>query len=236
MVRGLAHCGADVVITSRKLEACEALAAEIEETTGRAALPYSCDVTKWDQLDGLVEASYQRFGHVDILINNAGMSPSRPTLMDVTREIWDLAMNLNLSGPFRLSTLVGFRMAEGRGGTILNISSSGSLHGEVFYGPYAMAKSGLNTLTKVLAKAYAPNVRANCILCGPFKTEGTRNYESSPSSRWEMYPLKRAGEAKEVVGAALYFCSDASSYTTGAQLVIDGGGRDHLPSTFGPSH
>jgi NAD(P)-dependent dehydrogenase (short-subunit alcohol dehydrogenase family) len=229
MVRGLAACGVDVVITSRNLEACERVAKEIEETTGRAALAYSCDVSDWDQLDGLVEAAYDRFGKVDILINNAGRSPMGKNLMSFTLDMWTEAIDLNLRGPFRLSQLVGSRMVDSGGGAILNISSTGSLNGEPIYAPYAIAKSGLNILTRALAREFAPTVRANCILCGPFKTEATGHYLDAPESRWALYPLKRSGEAREIVGAALYFTSKASSFTTGALLSVDGGGRNWLP-------
>jgi len=123
MVRALARCGADVVITSRNLDSCEELAKEIEDTTGRAALPYSCHVGRWDELDGLVDAAYDRFGRVDVLVNNAGKSPTYPSVADVNEQMWDSVLNLNLRGPFRLATLVGTRMVEAGRGSIINISS-----------------------------------------------------------------------------------------------------------------
>src|SRR4051794_38046334 len=125
MAFAAARCGADVIIASRKLESCEATAGEITAETGRAALPYQVHVGRWDQLDGLVEAAYDRFGKVDVLINNAGMSPLYESPGTVTEKLFDSVVNLNLKGPFRLSALVGERMVGDGGGSIINVSSSG---------------------------------------------------------------------------------------------------------------
>src|SRR6478752_10791947 len=124
MAFAAAQCGADVVIASRKLESCQATADEITSATGRAAMPYQVHVGRWDELDGLVDAVYQRFGKVDVLINNAGMSPLYESLDSVSEKLFDAVINLNLKGPFRLSTLVGQRMAADGGGSIINVSSS----------------------------------------------------------------------------------------------------------------
>ena len=142
MVRALARCGADVVITSRNFESCEELAQEIHETTGRVALPYACHVGRWDELDGLVEAAYERFGKVDILINNAGKSPTYDALTDITEDQWNSVLNLNLRGPFRLSVLVGKRMVEAGRGSIINISTAGTFRPDPSFVPYAAAKAG----------------------------------------------------------------------------------------------
>ena len=116
MALAAARCGADVVIASRKFEACRATAAEIEAETARAAMPYAVHVGRWDQLDGLVDAAHERFGRVDVLVNNAGMSPVYDKQTDVTEKMFDAVVNLNLKGPFRLSALIGERMvAAGRG-------------------------------------------------------------------------------------------------------------------------
>ncbi len=114
MVRGFARAGADVVIASRKLDACEALAAEVEATTGRRALAYACHVGRWEELDGLVDAAYARFGRVDVLVNNAGMSPVYPRPVDVSEELYDKVLAVNLKGPFRLTALIGTRMSGRR--------------------------------------------------------------------------------------------------------------------------
>src|ERR1700752_4091084 len=126
MAFAVARCGADVVIASRNLDNCVSAAKEIEAETGRSAMPYQVHVGRWDQLDGLVEATYARFGKVDTLINNAGMSPLYDKLTDVTEKLFDSVINLNLKGPFRLSALVGERMVAAGRGSIINVSSTGS--------------------------------------------------------------------------------------------------------------
>jgi NAD(P)-dependent dehydrogenase (short-subunit alcohol dehydrogenase family) len=224
MVLAFADAGADVVITSRKLNACKAVAAEVE-AMGRRALPVACHVGHWDEIDGLVEQAYDTFGRVDVLVNNAGMSPLYPDLESVTEELWDKVLGVNLKGPFRLTALVGTRMAAGPyGGSIINVSSSGSIRPGPTMLPYDAAKAGLNTLTEGFAQAFGPMVRVNCIMAGPFLTDISKAWD--PSVREHGMPrhaLRRAGQPDEIVGAALYFATDASSYATGAILRVDGG-------------
>jgi NAD(P)-dependent dehydrogenase (short-subunit alcohol dehydrogenase family) len=223
MVLGLAAAGADVVIASRKLDACEAVAREVE-ALGRAALPVACHVGRWDDLDGLVAAAHDRFGKVDVLVNNAGMSPLYPSPADITEALYDKVFDVNLKGPFRLTALVGTRMAAGTGGSIINVSSTGSIRptGDII--PYSAAKAGVNAMTVAFAKAFGPNVRVNCIMPGPFRTDVTKAWDMDAFEQHaRSFALGRIGEPDEVVGAALYFASDASSYTTGSVLVIDGG-------------
>jgi NAD(P)-dependent dehydrogenase (short-subunit alcohol dehydrogenase family) len=225
MALGFADAGADVVVASRKIEACKEVAAEVEAKGGRA-LPVAFHVGHWDDIDGLVEQAYDSFGHVDVLVNNAGMSPLYPDLTSVTEELWDKVIAVNLKGPFRLTTLVGTRMAAGEGGSIINVSTTGSLRPAPDMLPYDAAKAGLNTLTEGFAKAFGPTVRVNCIMAGPFLTDIAEN-SWGPAAREHGMPrhaLGRAGEPPEIVGAALYFATDAaSSFTTGATLRVDGG-------------
>jgi NAD(P)-dependent dehydrogenase (short-subunit alcohol dehydrogenase family) len=226
MVLGFARAGADVVIASRKLDACQALAAEVEATTGRRALAHACHVGQWDQIDGLVEAAYARFGRVDVLVNNAGMSPVYPRPVDVTEELYDKVLDVNLKGPFRLTALVGTRMAADDGGSIINISSTASIRPSEFVIPYAAAKAGVNAMTEAFAYAYGPKVRVNCIMPGPFLTDISKAWDMPAFERQaQRFAMRRGGEPDEIVGAALYFASDASSFTTGAILRIDGGSR-----------
>ncbi|MGO9854477.1 MAG: SDR family NAD(P)-dependent oxidoreductase [Acidimicrobiales bacterium] len=224
MVLAFAAAGADVVVASRKLDACRAVAAEVE-ARGRRALPVACHVGHWDELDGLVERAYDTFGRVDVLVNNAGMSPLYPDLVSVSEELWDKVLAVNLKGPFRLTALVGTRMAAGPyGGSIINVSSSGSIRPGPHMLPYDAAKSGLNTLTEGFAQAFGPSVRVNCIMAGPFLTDISKAWGPDVRERgMPHHALGRAGEPDEIVGAALYFASDASSYTTGAILRVDGG-------------
>ena len=223
MALGFARAGADVVVASRKLPACEAVAREIQGL-GRRALPCACHVGQWEALDGLVDAAYAHFGRIDVLVNNAGMSPLYPSLVEVSEALWDKVLAVNLKGPFRLSALIGTRMAAGAGGSIINISSTAAVTPTPIETPYAAAKAGLNNLTIACAHAFGPKVRVNCIMAGPFLTDIS---EAWPAGAIEQVSatsaLRRAGQPSEVVGAALYFASDASSFTTGAILRIDGG-------------
>jgi NAD(P)-dependent dehydrogenase (short-subunit alcohol dehydrogenase family) len=224
MVTAFARAGADVVVVGRNLDTCQALAAEIESTTGREAMPYACHVGHWDDLGPLVDAVYERFGRLDVLVNNAGKSPLFETLGDVTEQLWDSVFAVNLKGPFRLSVLAGERMAEAGGGSIINISSAASQHPEPFVLPYAAAKVGLNTITAGLAHALGPRVRVNCIMAGPFFTDVSKHWDLEGfAEAAKRHALGRGGEPDEIVGAALYFASDASSYTTGAVLAVEGG-------------
>lgn len=224
MVLGFARQGADVVIASRKLAGCEALADEVEAETGRAALAVACHVADWDQCDALFEATYERFGRADILVNNAGMSPLYESLDDVGQELWDKVLNVNLRGPFRLSSRFATRMAAEQGGSIVNISSVAAVSPTPVEIPYAAAKAGLNNLTISMARAFAPKVRVNCIMPGPFLTDISKAWpEAMLEGLRRTVPMGRGGEPDEVVEAALYFGSDASRYTTGAVLKIDGG-------------
>jgi len=224
MALAFAGAGADVVIVSRKLDACEATAAEVT-ALGRRALPYACHVGEWQQLDGLVEAAYRHFTKVDVLVNNAGMSPLYPSLVDVSEALWDKVLAVNLKGPFRLSALVGSRMAAGIGGSIINISSVAAVRPTPMETPYGAAKAGLNALTIAFAQAYGPKVRVNCIMAGPFLTDISKAWDLNVLATVleTRAALKRAGNPDEIIGAALYFASEASSFTTGAVLQVDGG-------------
>ena len=226
MVRAFAAAGADVVIASRKLDACQRLADEVSASAGRRALPVAANVSSWEDCDALVEASYLAFGRVDVLVNNAGMSPLYPSLSEVTEALFDKVVGVNLKGPFRLSALVGERMRAGDGGSIINISSVASIHPTPMELPYAAAKAGLNVLTEGFAKALAPSVRVNTIMCGMFRTDIAKAW-GDPAAVDAMaqrsVPLGRIGEPADIVGAALYFASDESAYCTGASLRLDGG-------------
>ena len=224
MVTAFAAAGADVVVTSRTLDACRAVAAEIESETGQAALAHACHVGHWDELDELVDAAYERFGRVDVLVNNAGMSPLYDRVVDVDEELWDKVMSVNLKGAFRLTALVGTRMAGGGAGSIINVSSAAAERPHPAMLPYAAAKAGLNALTKGFAHAFGPDVRVNCIQAGPFHTDISRHWDvDAVEAGLRSRPLQRGAQPQEIVGTALYLASDASSFTTGAVLPVDGG-------------
>lgn len=226
MALALAERGANVVVTSRKAEACAEVAAEIE-AMGRQAMAYGCHVGHWDEIDGLVEAAYSRFGRIDVLINNAGMSPLYPKLTDISEALFDKVMGVNLKGPFRLMAVVGERMAAGQGGSIINISSTASLNPSPTSEPYGAAKAGLNALTRSFAFAYGPNVRVNCIVAGPFLTDISKAWDMAAfeANAKANLAVERGGEPEEIVGAALYLASNSSKFTTGTTIRVDGGTR-----------
>jgi NAD(P)-dependent dehydrogenase (short-subunit alcohol dehydrogenase family) len=224
VAEGLATAGADVVVASRKLENCGAAAAEIEAATGRRALPVGFHAGRWEDCDRLVETVYTEFGRCDVLINNAGMSPLYDSLSSVTPELYDKVHAVNARGPFRLSALVGERMAAGDGGSIINVSTAGSLRPDATDLPYAMAKASLNALTLGLAGAWAPKVRANLVLPGAFDTDITDAWAPGVKQRaGEMNPMRRIGQPEDMVGPCLFLASDASRYVNGAQVLVDGG-------------
>jgi NAD(P)-dependent dehydrogenase (short-subunit alcohol dehydrogenase family) len=225
MALAFAGAGADVVIASRKQESCDATAEEVRSTTGRRALAHACHVGDWDQLEPLVDAAYAEFGKLDILVNNAGMSPLYDEVVNVSEALYDKVLDVNLKGPFRLSALVATRMAAGDGGSIINVSSVAAIRPTPDVIPYAAAKAALEAMTVAFAKGFGPKVRVNCIEAGAFLTDISKAWDLDAFNRNAKVriPLQRAGDPHEIVGAALYLASDASSYTSGAVLRVDGG-------------
>jgi NAD(P)-dependent dehydrogenase (short-subunit alcohol dehydrogenase family) len=220
MVKAFAERGADVIIASRKLENCEAVAEEVR-ALGRRALPVSVHAAKWDQLDQLVETAYAEFGKVDILVNNAGMSPAVPS-HEVTEELFDSVVGLNFKGPFRLATQIAKRMADGDGGVIINVSSSGALMPLPYTVPYGSAKAALNAMTRSLATEYGPKVRVNTLSPGPFLTDIAKAW-SEEQRTGSPNAVGRNGNPEEIVTAALFLASPASTFVSGAIVRVDGG-------------
>jgi NAD(P)-dependent dehydrogenase (short-subunit alcohol dehydrogenase family) len=217
------RAGAHVVVVSRKPEACEQTAEELR-AGGGSATARACHIGRWDEVTGLAGWLHREFARIDVLVNNAGISPVYGGLSEVSEELWDKVIAVNLKGPFRLSALVGERMAAG--GSIINVSSTGAVRPTGDIVPYAAAKAGLNALTVGLADALGPKVRVNAIMPGPFLTDIARDWDmDSLARRTQAFPLRRAGQADEITGAALYLASDASSFTTGTVLTVDGGAR-----------
>ena len=230
MALAFADHGADVVIASRKVENCEVVANEIR-AKGRNALAIGYHAASWADADSLAKQAIAHFGYVDVLVNNAGMSPLYSSLVEVSEELYDKVLGVNLKGPFRLSALIATHMcseqADGtvRGGSIINVSSIASQRpspNEVVYGA---AKAAINNLTVGLAHTYGPHVRVNCIVPGPFLTDISKAWDMDRfrQSAKAAYSMQRGGEPHEIVGAALYLASGASSYTTGTLINVDGG-------------
>ena len=230
MALAFAEQGADVVVASRKIDNCEAVAAEIE-ALGRQALPIAYHAGDWDASDRLADAVYERFGRCDVLVNNAGMSPLYPSVDAISEELYDKVMSVNTKGPFRLSAVIGTRMREAvragsqQSGSIVFVSSIASQRPSPQELVYGAAKAGVNNLTYGLARTFGPEVRVNCIVPGPFLTDISKAWDLDEfeKSAKRGFALQRGGEPEEIVGAALYLASDASSYTTGTLIEIDGG-------------
>jgi NAD(P)-dependent dehydrogenase (short-subunit alcohol dehydrogenase family) len=224
IAQGLAAAGADVVIASRKAENCREAAVDIEQSTGRRALAVACHVGRWDDCDRLVATVDDEFGRCDVLVNNAGMSPLYDDLASVTEEYYDKVSAVNLKGPFRLSALFGTRMAAADGGSIINVSTIGSLRPGSRELVYACAKAGLNALTIGVAEAFGPRVRCNAILPGGVMTDVTNAWSAEQRERAAAgNPMRRAGRPEDLVGTALWLASDASAWVTGTLVRVDGG-------------
>lgn len=224
MVQAFAEAGANVVIASRDGASCEEVAREVTEATGASALGLGLHVGTWGALEPFVERVEDELGPIDVLVNNAGMSPVYDKATDITEALFDKVLDVNLKGPFRLSALVGQRMAARTGGSIINISSMGAIRPRPHILPYAAAKAGLNALTTGLAHTYGPKVRVNAIMAGTFLTDISKAWDADVfEKRAQAFALRRGGEPDEIVGTALYLASDASSYTTGAVIPVDGG-------------
>lgn len=230
MVLAFAQQGADVVIASRKIDNCRSVALEVE-ALGRRALPFAYHAADWDGADALADAAFEEFGRCDVLVNNAGMSPLYPSVDSISEDLYDKVMGVNLKGPFRLSAIVGTRMkaaadaGEQAGGSIVFVSSVASQRPSPQEVVYGAAKAGVNNLTYGLARTLGPHVRVNCIVPGPFLTDISKAWdmEQFEAAAATGYALGRGGQPNEIVGAALYLASDASSYTTGTTINVDGG-------------
>ncbi len=222
MVRAFAERGADVVITSRKKAACEEVAAEIR-ALGRRALAHACHVGHWREVEELVEVAYAEFGKIDVLVNNAGMSPVTPTPADISEELFDKIIGVNFKGPFRLAALVGQRMAVQGDGCIINVSSIGAIRPTPIAIPYCGAKAALNAMTEAFAAEFGRRgVRVNTISAGPFLTDIS---DAWPEEQRRSAPsaLGRPGRPEEVVTTALFLASPHSSFVTSCLARVDGG-------------
>lgn len=221
MVLAFAREGADIIVSSRKIEACEAVAEEVR-ALGRSAFPFAANAGNWDEMEALAKAGWSQWGHLDILVNNAGMSPVEPSSEATSEALFDKIIAVNFKGPFRLAALLGSRMRAGNGGSILNISSLGAKNPQPGIIPYAGAKAALNAMTIGLAREFAPHVRVNTISPGMFATDIAKHWVETDRMQAGI-PMGRFGAPHEIVGSALYLASDASSYTTGADIAVGGG-------------
>ena len=227
MVLGLARAGADVVIASRKLAGCEEVAGEVS-ALGRQALAVAAHAGQMESLDTLLEATYQRFGRLDILINNAATNPVTAGLSELSPELFQKVFEVNTKGPWYLASRAAPRMATHGGGSIINVISVGGLKPPAYQGFYSASKAALQALTKVMAAEWAPmGIRVNALAPGSFHSDLFDNsakvlpgfMEGSIAASLQ----KRVAETDEILGSVMYLASDMSSYTTGSTLVADGG-------------
>ena len=222
-----AECGADVAVSARSTGDLEELAGKIE-ATGRRGVPITCDVTKTDDITSCVDTAIAALGGIDILVNNAGGTRFMAPVLTLREEGWDKSINLNLKSVFTFCQKTGAHMVERGSGSVINIASIGGLHASPTLSFYGAAKAGVVSLTKTLSVEWGSSgVRANAICPGWVKTELNRNlWGEDPNvatSTVQNVPLGRWGETADIVGAAVYLASDASAYTTGSIIVIDGG-------------
>ncbi|MFC2008689.1 SDR family NAD(P)-dependent oxidoreductase [Chloroflexota bacterium] len=224
---GLAEAGASIVVVSRDLASLEVVAQEIRDM-GREALAVSAHVGKTEHLPCVVDHITREMGRIDILVNNAGTNPAMCSMLDLEERLWDSIMNLNLKGLVFLSQAVAKAIKEGGGGSIINVTSADGFRHEVDGGTYAISKAGVTMATKVMAQEWARyGIRVNAVAPGHIHTRlGDSVFSVRPEYEEELLariPLGRIGEPRELVGTMVYLASDASSYTTGATFIVDGG-------------
>lgn len=223
---GFAAAGADVAVAARSASDLEVLAKEIE-ASGRRALPVPTDVTDREQLEHLVTATTTELGGLHILVNNAGGTRFVSPLLGLRPEGWDKSIALNLTATFHATQLAAQAMAPSGGGSIIQIASVAGIMGAQGLSFYSAAKGGVRLMSQAVAKELATSgVRVNVIAPGWVATDlnaAMRQDEATDRMITDMIPMKRWGQADEIVGAAIYLASDASSFVTGATLVVDGG-------------
>ena len=229
----LAKAGAKVVLTSRKIEDLEATAAEIKKAGGEA-FPLQSHLGKSEEIQKMVNAVVEKYKQIDILVNNAGASPAMASVLDSDERLWDTIMNLNLKGVYFVSQAVAKIMKkQGKGGKIINIASIDGFTPEPDVSVYSISKAGVRQITKAFAmELAADNIQVNTIAPGPIDTKMMKShwFSMSPEEQKKAreateksLPMGRIGDPDEIAGAALYFASPASNYTTGAEIIIDGG-------------
>jgi len=228
MVEGLAAAGASVVVSSRKQDLCEQVAAEIAAATGSETLGLACHVGEWDAIPEFVSRVHERFGRIDVLVNNAGINPARIGPTDMTLEYWRKLFAVNVEGPLRTSQCVAPIMRDQGGGSIVNIATMAAYSGGSTICAYAASKAALVNLTKSMAQEWAPwNVRVNALAPGPFHSEMTEGGERTAPGFKHMIAdgtlMKRIADPSEIVGPVLYLASDASSFVTGDEISVSGG-------------
>lgn len=222
---GFAAAGADVAVASRKLPDLEKVADNIR-SLGRRSLAVGAHMGRTEAIKALVDTVTGEFGRIDILVNNAGANPVMDSALDIEERAWDTIMNLNLKGLFFLSQAVARVMKEHGGGVIINVASTAGIRPGALP-VYGISKAGVIMATKIMAHEWAKyNIRANAIAPGLLRTRFSEALWNNPNilnGALAGNPMKRIGEADEIVGTMIYLASDASSYVNGALITLDGG-------------
>jgi len=224
---GFAAAGADVALVSRKIEALTEVAREVQ-ALGRRAAPIACHMGRGAEIRAMVERAAAELGGLDILVNNAAANPVMAGIADLTEDAWDKVMDVNLKGPFiACQEAVRVFRSQGRGGVIVNVSSNASVDPSPVLSAYSISKAGLNSLTKLLARELGhEGIRANAIAPGLVETRMAGALLDDPAihrAAVARSALHRHGQPDEIVGAALFLASPASSYMTGQTILVDGG-------------
>lgn len=226
IAKGFAEAGADLVLVSRNIEALEKLAKEISGF-GRKALPIAADIGDPEAIQATIDRTLEVFPRIDILVNNAGISPILKKSEEVTLKEWEGIVRVNLTGTFLFCQAAGRVMIRQGIGKIINMVSVGAVVGFQRQIGYCASKGGILQLTRVLAIEWARhNIQVNAIGPSYLETELTKGMRESKvisENLLRRTPIGRFGKPEEVVGAALYLASDASSYVTGQTLFVDGG-------------
>jgi dehydrogenase/reductase SDR family protein 4 len=222
---GYARAGADVIVASRKLPDLEKVAQQIRGM-GRKSLAVEAHVARMEEIKNLLTKIKEEFGKMDILVNNAGTNPTMASALDVDERAWDAIMNLNLKGLFFLSQAAARVMKEKGGGKIINVASTAGITPDLLP-VYSISKAAVIMATKVMAQQWAQyNIRVNAIAPGLTKTRFSEALWNNPDilkMAMSKTPMGRVAEPEEMVGAAIYLGSDASSYVTGQVIALDGG-------------
>ncbi len=218
-----AEMGAHVVCAARTPEQIEAVAEKASDLGGRSiAVP--CDVSDRSQMENVVGKAISEFGHIDVLVNNAGGSPPKEALR-TSEAMFDQAFHFNVTTAFLMSRFVVPHMLEGDGGAIVNISSAAGRLAQPGFAAYGTAKAGLSALSRLLGSEFAPRVRVNAIAVGSVLTSALAPFLNDDTKRQmeTLTPMKRLGEVEDIALMALYLASPASSWVTGKIFEVDGG-------------
>jgi len=224
----MAAAGANVIVSSRKQDACDAVADKINAHGKGKALAIPCNINSTEELQALVDKTLAAFGKIDILVCNAALNPFYGSSQDIPDSAFQKIMDTNIGQVHRLCQMVIPQMAERKDGAVIIVSSIGGLKGTNVLGAYAISKAADMQIARNLAVEWGPkNIRVNCIAPGLVRTDFARALWENPETyakTVEKYPLRRIGEPEEIAGTAVYLASKAGSFITGQTIVVDGGG------------